>query len=95
MPIYTTTQNKKKTVEEIQAWLVSTFATLLEVTPQEINIHEPLAYYGLESVEAITISGDLSDWMGRNLSPTLVWDYPTVTAIAQHLAEEPSLEPSV
>ena len=79
-----------KSAEAIQAWLVSALATLLEVKPQEINVHEPLIYYGLNSVEAVAISGDLSDWMGRHLPPTLVWDNPTIAAMAQYLADEQS-----
>jgi acyl carrier protein len=77
-----------KSAEAIQAWLVSTLALLLEVKPHEIIINEPLAYYGLNSVEAITVSGDLSDWLGYELSPTIVWDYPTVAAIVEYLAQE-------
>ena len=78
--------NNSKSAEAIQAWLVSTLALLLEVQPHELNVNEPLSHSGLNSVEAITVSGDLSDWLGYEVSPTIVWDYPTVAAIAAYLA---------
>ncbi len=79
-----------KSAEAIQTWLISALAELLEIKPQQIDVQESLAYYGLNSVEAVTISGDLSDWLGRDISPNVVWDYPTIAAIAQYLASEPS-----
>lgn len=84
----TNLSNNTKNADAIQAWLVSTLAVLLEVRPHELNINEPLSHYGLNSVEAITVSGDLSDWLGYEVSPTIVWDHPTVAAIATYLAQE-------
>jgi len=77
-----------KTATEIEAWLVSTLATLLETSPDNIKVTEPLAYLGLNSVEAATISGDLSDWLEHDLDPNLIWNYPTITTLAEHLATE-------
>jgi acyl transferase domain-containing protein len=38
--------------------------------------------------------GDLSQHLGRALSPTLVWEFPTPRALAKHLTEEaPSVSP--
>jgi acyl carrier protein len=34
------------------------------------------------------MSGDLEDWVGRKIDPTLLYDYPTIETLAQHLAEE-------
>jgi acyl carrier protein len=37
---------------------------------------------------AIGLTGDLEDWLGTRLDPTLLYDYPTVAALAKHLAIE-------
>lgn len=80
--------------QEIQAWLVSNIATLVEIDPQNIDIKKPLEYYGMDSMQAMHLSGNLADWMGRELSPTVVWDYPTIELLASYLArnEEPAGE---
>jgi hypothetical protein len=34
--------------------------------------------------------GELEDWLGRPLKSTLLFDYPTVSALAKELAKESS-----
>jgi acyl transferase domain-containing protein/acyl carrier protein len=72
--------------EGIQAWLVSQIAQLLKIAPQEINVHDPFARYRMDSVSAIALSGKLEDWLGRPLSATLVYDYPSIDALARYLS---------
>ena|SRR2546422_569495 len=73
--------------EAIQAWLVARVATALSVDPNEIDVREPFARFGLDSRTAVSLSGDLERWLGCRLSPTLVWDYPTIEAVAEYLAD--------
>ncbi len=72
----------------IEDWLVRTLAATLSLESAELDIQEPLKSYGLASVDAIGLSGDLEDWLGREISPTLVYDYPTVEQLARYLAGE-------
>ena len=74
------------TEQEIQAWLISNISAVVEIEPQSIDIRKPLEYYGMDSMQAMHLSGDLADWLGRQLSPTVVWDYPTIELLASHLA---------
>jgi acyl carrier protein len=58
----------------------------LAIDAREISIVEPFANYGLSSVAAVSLSGELSDWLGIELSPILAYEYPTVEALARYLA---------
>lgn len=71
---------------EIQDWLAPRLAEALNLPPERIDAHAPLANYGLGSVEALVLVGDLEDWSGHSLEPTLLWDYPTLAAVAAFLA---------
>lgn len=73
---------------EIQAWIVSYLAQLLEIDLDEVNVTIPFDQYGLDSAAAVGLTGDMEDWLGRKLDPTLLYDYPTAEALARHLAEE-------
>jgi acyl carrier protein len=73
---------------EIQAWMVSYLAELLAIEPDEIDVAIPFDRYGLDSSVAVGLTGDLEDWLDRKLDPTLLYDYPTIEALSQHLAEE-------
>lgn len=81
-------QKELPSATEIQAWIVSYLAELLEIDPDEVNVTIPFDRYGLDSAAAVGMTGDLEDWLERKLDPTLLYDYPTVEAFAQHLAEE-------
>jgi acyl transferase domain-containing protein len=76
----------------IQDWLVARMARLLKIAPEQLNVGEPLAHYGLDSITAVTLSGDLEAWLGRRLSPTLAYDYPSIQALAAYLAQAPKVE---
>ena len=70
---------------EIESWLVTKLSARLAIATGEMNVREPLANYGLDSRTALTLSGELEDWLGRKLSPTLLWDYPTIEDLAAYL----------
>lgn len=72
--------------EEIQAWLLSHIAEYLKIEPSKIDVREPLVHYGMDSVHAVSLTEDLVGWLGRELSPTLAYEYPTIEAIVRHLA---------
>jgi acyl carrier protein len=78
-------QQKSQSAEEIASWLISKVAEQLQVPQEKIEIGQPLANYGLSSLVAISISGKLQEWLGRQLSPTLLYDYPTIESLAQYL----------
>ena len=72
--------------EEIQGWLIDRLSEILEIEPNQIDIRQDFEEYGLESAEAINLSGDLEDYLSCRLPPTLLWDYQNIEALAQYLA---------
>jgi acyl carrier protein len=76
------------TAADIQAWLVSHLAAVLEIEPAQVEVTTPFDRYGLDSVAAIGLTGDLEEWLGYDLDPTLLYDYPTIESVSRHLAEE-------
>ncbi len=71
---------------EIQNWLVDNLAQSLNVSVEAIDINEPFATSGLDSVQAVRLSADLEDWLGVKLSPTLIYDYPNIVSLGRYLA---------
>ena len=72
----------------IQQWLISQLAEVLSLDPTTIEAQQPLTRYGLDSIDAVTLVGDLEDWLDLELPSTLLWDYPTVEKAANYLVEE-------
>lgn len=75
-------------VSELQTWMATYVAHLLDIHPDLVDITLPFDRYGLDSSAAVGMTGDLEDWIGIELDPTLLYDYPTISALAQHLIEE-------
>ncbi|MGV2829407.1 acyl carrier protein [Myxosarcina sp. GI1(2024)] len=78
-------QQKPLTSLEVQDWIVFHLAELLEVNPNEIDVTTPFGRYGLDSSEAIGMTGELEDWLGKELHPTLLYDYPTIEKLAEYV----------
>ena len=54
---------------------------------QEIETSAPLMEMGLDSLAATELARELSQELRVKLSPTLLFDYPTVSDITRHLAD--------
>jgi amino acid adenylation domain-containing protein len=77
-----------KSSSEIQTFLLTRVASLLETDASSIDPRQPFTYYGLGSVQAVSLTGDLEIFLNRKLSPTLAWDYPTIELLSDHLAND-------
>lgn len=73
---------------EIQDWLVTHVAQALKINAKRIDRRAPFAQYGMDSAQAISLSADLEDWLGRSIVPTVVYDYPTIETLAYYLSGE-------
>lgn len=75
------------TEEAIRSWLITNIASVVNMEPASIDVQQTFDNYGLDSLQAVSLSGDLEIWLNREISPTVVWDYPTVEQLARHLSE--------
>jgi acyl carrier protein len=84
-------KNSPKTIKEIQAWLINSVAEISDVEPQEININIGFESYGMDSSSLVDLTGDLQDWLTRNLDPTFFFDYPTIESASEYLVNEEAI----
>nr|VFK57333.1 MAG: 8-amino-7-oxononanoate synthase [Candidatus Kentron sp. TUN]VFK65620.1 MAG: 8-amino-7-oxononanoate synthase [Candidatus Kentron sp. TUN] len=77
----------RPTKNAISGWLVDKIAQLIAIPPNRIDTGRPFASYGLNSIAVVSLSGELGEWLGKPLPPTLVYDYPTIEKLARHIAE--------
>lgn len=78
-------------ITDIQSWLVAKLAEKLHCSPQEIDIHAEFASYGLDSVAIVSLSGELENWLGERLDPTLAYNYPSIASLSKYLTQRHSL----
>ncbi|WP_081635440.1 type I polyketide synthase [Nocardia sp. BMG111209] len=72
---------------EVAAWLVDRLAAELSVARDDIDIRQPLSYYGLDSVRAVKLADAIGRQYGIEVAPTLAYEYPTISELAEHIRQ--------
>jgi NAD(P)-dependent dehydrogenase (short-subunit alcohol dehydrogenase family)/acyl carrier protein len=67
-------------------------AKVLKIAPARLDPRRALGTMGLSSLMAIELRNRLEAALGRSLSATLAWNYPTVAALVEHLADASAAE---
>ncbi|WP_017293948.1 hybrid fatty acyl-AMP ligase/type I polyketide synthase [Geminocystis herdmanii] len=75
-------------VSNIQGWLKENIAQRIGVKASQVDTYQPFINYGLDSLQAVRLTGELEDWLDCRLSPTLIYDYPNIAELSYYLAEE-------
>ncbi len=76
-------------VDHVRAWLRSAVAAAAEVEEAAVDPGRPFHEYGVTSAQAVSLSGELEELLDRSLPPTLLYEHPTIDALATALVAEP------
>ena len=71
----------------IESAIKTEVGAVLRMAPQRVPADRALKSLGMDSLMALELRNRLEKRSGAALSPTLAWNYPTVLAIVEHLAE--------
>src|SRR5262245_8351271 len=71
---------------ELHGWLRSRIAAAAGIAETEIDPNESFSTYGVESLAAARISGELEELLGRKLPETLLYEYPSLEAVCAYVA---------
>jgi len=72
---------------ELERWFIARLARSLKLEADQIDLHEPLLRYGLDSVESVRISADLEIWLGFQLDK-LILEFPDAVSFLSFVSEE-------
>jgi acyl carrier protein len=75
------------TPEGIRSWLVERVAYYVTLPVDQIDPDTSLADYGLDSVYAFALCGEIEDTLGLAVEPTLLWDVDTLSGLTAHLVD--------
>ncbi len=76
-----------KSHDKIKAWISTELAEILECNIEDINPEQEFSSLGIDSLVAFSMTGELSEWIGEDLSATLLWEYPTISSLSQKISE--------
>ncbi len=73
---------------EVQRWLAARIAKQVSIPIERVNIESPFAEFGLDSVSAVMIAGELEELLGRKLPATLFYDAPNILEVSRLVAAD-------
>ena len=79
----------------ILRWLTIRLASYLDVPANAVDAMVPLAEMGVDSVHAVSLVGDVELHFDIDVDPTMIFDYPTVSHIADFISTAVTEQPQV
>ncbi len=81
-------------VAELREWLRRWVADATGQSVDAITVDRPMEEFGLASRDALALGGDIEDLTGVILTPTVVYQHPTIASLAEVIVHgEPEPEP--
>jgi acyl carrier protein len=74
------------TAAQLEAWMIERVSRRLKIPAHDVDPVRRLQEYGLDSLEALSLTGEIEALLGRPVEPTILWDHPTIRAVASSLA---------
>jgi acyl-CoA synthetase (AMP-forming)/AMP-acid ligase II/acyl carrier protein len=81
--------SRSVSASEIESWLARRIATRLHLPLEQVYVATPFLEFGMGSVDAVEIAAELEQWLGRRMSPTAIYNYPNIAALAEWLSALP------
>ncbi|WP_299135878.1 non-ribosomal peptide synthetase [uncultured Tenacibaculum sp.] len=73
---------------ELITWLREEISDLLQITPSQINLNDSFATLGLSSLQVVRLSGVLSEYIKKEVSPTLFFELETLLDVVVYVETE-------
>ncbi len=88
--------DERLAITELEDWLIERLAARLKIAPTQIGHRQPFATFGVDSLTAVRMAGELETKLSRTISPTVAWDHRHVAGLAYFLVtgrSEPAAMP--
>ncbi|MDO3647602.1 polyketide synthase Pks13 [Nocardia mangyaensis] len=88
----TPTPSGELSVAEVRDWLRKWVAEATGQSIEAITVDRPMEEFGLASRDALALGGDIEDYTGVTLAPTVIYQHPTIGSLAEIIVHgEPEL----
>lgn len=88
LPAVPTANDYEAILAETESWMTQWLIARAGVDPGDVELEKPFADYGLDSMTAVEMSGEIEDWSGVELTPIVAWNYPTVSRLSEFIAQQ-------
>ena len=75
------------TKNNLKEWIVTNLSEMMQIKRESVDVTESFAVYGMDSLKAVQLSGDLETLLEKELPSTLVYDYPNINSLTDFLCK--------
>ncbi len=76
----------RPTQQDAANWIVQYISKRLEIADSAVDRDALFSELGIDSSFAVVMSGDIGDWIDRDVPPNLLYEHPTVHKLARYIA---------
>lgn len=74
--------------ENIALWLKEQIGKESNTVPNQIKSTDSIARFGIDSVVLVTIAVDLEAFVGKEIDPTIFYEFDTIEELSTYITEE-------
>lgn len=82
----TVEKTKPQAYQPLLEGVANVLITRLKIEKEALDVNKHFSDYGLDSLGAMRLVGDLEDWLNIELDATVVYNNNTVALLANHIA---------
>ena len=85
LPETPTELDRPRMLGQFETWMTQWLVVRASVEPTAIDRDKPLVDYGLDSMTAVELSGEIHDLAGVELTPLAIWEHPTIAKLCEYI----------
>ena len=79
---------KSASTRVIQDWIVNAISRSTGIPVSEISLQEAFSNYSMDSLKTVSLMGELEEFLGISLSPTLMYAHPNIEELSRYLSND-------
>ncbi|MEO0769764.1 MAG: acyl carrier protein [Cyanobacteria bacterium J06649_4] len=88
IPLPQLIESTPRSLSDIQNWIAEQVGIHIGIEADAVDTDTPFSQYGLSSVQAMAIAQEGKQRFGIEISPLVMWNFPTIASLSAHIADE-------
>lgn len=80
---------------ELHQWVIERVAEYCRCSTADIDPDASFTNYGMDSVYALALIGDIEERLGQPIMATAIWDYPSVNQLVYFVQSQTAIRHNI
>ena len=89
-PVHEDAPSADRSPQEVRAFILGMLSEEFSISSDAVDVNQHFDTMGLDSMSIYAMTCDLSEYVGHDLSATLLWEHPSVAELSEALGNAPT-----